>query len=397
MADPVRRRVPRRGRALLGGGARARGATHQRRGRHRRARGGDRHQRLDRAGRRRRRARRPPRLSTPVTHVELLPNLQESTVRAVRTAGVGSVALVDIAEPTAGPGEIVLEVAAAAVCNTDRKLVAKGTEQPRTLGHELTGHTSDGTLVGVHPEVSCQRCEACLRGWENRCPDRVSLGIGRDGGLAERIVVPADRTVEITGLDPVVGAMLEPLATVVHAVELTRVEPDARALVVGGGVMGVLSAWVLAARTATVGLLQRSQPRRQLAVDLGIDRVVARPEDVPGALGGAPDLVVVTAPGAAPLAQALELVRPGGTVHAFAGSPGGAPVDANLVHYRHLTLVGSTGSRLTDYRTAAAMVAAGEVPLGRLPHRTVALDELPHVLTADTDPTVLKTVAVVTG
>ena len=116
--------------------------------------------------------------------------------------------------------------------------------------------------------------------------------------------------------------MLEPLATVVHAVELTRVEPDARALVVGGGVMGVLSAWVLAARTATVGLLQRSQPRRQLAVDLGIDRVVARPEDVPGALGGAPDLVVVTAPGAAPLAQALELVRPGGTVHAFAGSPG---------------------------------------------------------------------------
>jgi L-iditol 2-dehydrogenase len=78
-------------------------------------------------------------------------------------------------------------------------------------------------------------------------------------------------------------------------------------------------------------------------------------------------------------------VAAGGQVHVFAGTPDGAVVDANPIHYRHLRVVGSTGSTLADYRRARDLVASGEIPLDRLPRRTVGLDDVPAVL-ADSAP-----------
>ena len=90
----------------------------------------------------------------------------------------------------------------------------------------------------------------------------------------------------------------------------------------------------------------------------------------------------------------LESVDAGGRVHAFAGVPGGAPVDANLVHYRHLRLVGSTGSTLADYRRARDMAASGSIRLERLPSRAIALEEIPQILLdPHPDPRTLRFVA----
>jgi len=78
-------------------------------------------------------------------------------------------------------------------------------------------------------------------------------------------------------------------------------------------------------------------------------------------------------------------------VHAFAGTPGGAPVDANIVHYRHLRLVGSTGSTVEDYRRSRDRARSGAVPLDRMPARTVALDEVPRaLLDREPDPRMLR-------
>ena len=74
---------------------------------------------------------------------------------------------------------------------------------------------------------------------------------------------------------------------------------------------------------------------------------------------------LVTAPGVEALSWAIDHVDVGGRVHAFAGTPGGAPVDANIVHYRHLRLVGSTGSTVEDYRRARDLARSGAVPLDR--------------------------------
>jgi L-iditol 2-dehydrogenase len=145
--------------------------------------------------------------------------------------------------------------------------------------------------------------------------------------------------------------------------------------------MGVLCVWALQAAGARVAVTQRSAARRALALRLGADAVLDPDDDPAKALGDVPVAAVVAAPGAGALEYALRAVAPGGRVHAFAGSPGGAPVDANLVHYRHLMLTGSSGSRLADYQYARDLAATGRVDLGRLPCTILSLDHAAARLT----------------
>jgi len=299
---------------------------------------------------------------------------------AVEVGAPGTAELVSTPSPAPGPGEVRVRVAAAAVCATDRRLAAAGADPPRIPGHEAAGRLDDGTPVGIHPDVGCGHCAACRAGLENRCQDRTSIGIDRDGGLAQWVAVPAGHAVPLDGLDLELAPLLEPLACCLHALSLVQVCRGEAALVVGAGAMGLLCTWALRAAGARVAVAQRSEPRRRLAGTLGADAVVAPGEDPAARLGAAPAVAVVAAPGAEALAWALAAVAPGGRVHAFASTPGGAAADANLVHYRHLTLVGSTGSTLRDYRRARDLALAGAVPLDRLPRTTVPLQQVPAVL-----------------
>jgi L-iditol 2-dehydrogenase len=310
-------------------------------------------------------------------------------VRAVRLDGPDDVRVVEVPTPRAANDEVLVEVERAAMCATDVKLVAQGTDPPRVLGHELAGRLVGGRFVGVHPDIGCGRCSFCSSGFENRCPDRVSIGLDRDGGFAQMVSVPKRHTVPLD-LDVDLAPLIEPLACCVHAVRMLRVEDGDLALVVGVGPMGLLTMWTLIAHGVRVGVCQRSEQRRRLADELGAD-VVFGPEDpVQKIMGEPPRVAVVAAPGSSALAYALRSVVVGGIVHAFAGTPGGATVDANVVHYRHLSLVGSTGSTVSDYERAAHLVSSGFVPLERLPTTTISLDELPDALRGSHKNSALK-------
>lgn len=318
-------------------------------------------------------------------------------MRAVRLNGPGSARVEDVPQPEPGPGEVAVAVTTAAVCGTDRKLVARGEPVGHVPGHEVAGRLAGGIPVGVHPDTGCGRCPMCSRGQHNRCADKRSVGVDRDGGLAETVVVPTAHAVTLDGIDATIAPLLEPLACCVHAVRRLRVEPGENALVVGAGAMGVLTMWTLQAEGLHVHVCQRSERRRRLVATLGASSVFGPDDDPAAHLPAPPTVVVVTAPGAAPLQWALDVVAPGGRVHAFAGTPGGAEVDANTVHYRHLELVGSTGSGLSDYHRAAELARSGEVDLDRLPCRVVGLDQAPAALSGPPDPDHLRTVVDLTG
>jgi threonine dehydrogenase-like Zn-dependent dehydrogenase len=313
-------------------------------------------------------------------------------MRAVRIGAPESAELVDLPVPTAGAGEVLVRVRVASICPTDRRLLSRGMDPPRVPGHEIGGHLEDGTRVGVHPDVGCGRCAHCRAAFENRCPDRVAIGIQRDGGLAEWVAAPEGHVVPVEGVDPQIVPLLEPLGCSLHAVARLGVERGERAVVLGAGAMGVLGAWALRSAGARVAIVEPVADRREQALELGADAAVGPDDDVAGALGGDPDVGIVTAPGAEPLTWTLERVGVGGRVHAFAGMPGGALVDANLVHYRHLGLVGSTGSTVEDYRRARDLVLAGIVPLGRLPRTEIGLEEAPGALGTVPPPPALKVV-----
>lgn len=313
-------------------------------------------------------------------------------MRAVQISAPGVVALVDAASPSPEADEVVVRVETAALCATDRKLAARGSVPPRIPGHELAGRLEDGTPVGVHPDIGCGACPACLEGFENRCPHRTSIGLDRDGGLAEAVAVPLRHAVPLDGIDLKIAPILEPLGCCLHAVSLLGVRAGDAAVVVGAGAMGILCMWALQDAGATVAVCQRSPERRALAARLGADDILSPDERPVDVLGVEPRLAVVTAPGAEALQWALENVELGGLVHAFAGTPEGAPIDANVVHYRHLTLVGSTGSPLGDYERARELVADGRIALGRLPRATIGLEDAPNALLADPDRRELKVV-----
>jgi L-iditol 2-dehydrogenase len=314
-------------------------------------------------------------------------------MRAVRVGAPGTAELVELPRPEPDGDEVLVRVEATALCATDRKLAAGGSEPPRVPGHEVVGKLDDGELVGVHPDIGCGHCAQCAAGFENRCADRISIGLDRDGGLAEWLTAPRRHVVPLDGVSPDVAPVLEPLACCLHAVAMLDVVPGDGAVVVGAGAMGILCLWALQESGATVAVVQRSERRRALASELGADAVGA-PDD---ALGDLPRVAIVTAPGAEPLAWALDAVAVGGAVHAFAGTPGGAEVDANVVHYRHLSLVGSSGSSLADYERARDLVAGGRIDLGRLPRTTVPLELAPAALLESPDHGTLKVVVDVRG
>ncbi len=312
-------------------------------------------------------------------------------MKAVRIEGPGRVETVELPNGVPGPGEVSIHVEAAAICATDRRLAAMGTPVPRIPGHEVAGVLEDGTEVGVQPNVGCGRCTSCALGLENRCPDHEDIGIQRDGGLAERIVVPERHVVPLDGFPLHLAPSIEPLACCLHAVGMLDVADGDLTVVVGAGTLGIIGMWALQAAGARVAVVQRSEARRRLAAELGADAVFEPGDDVVAALGTLPAAALVTAPGVEALSWAIDHVDVGGRVHAFAGTPGGAPVDANIVHYRHLRLVGSTGSTVDDYRRARDLARSGAVPLDRIPSRTVALDEVPRALVdREPDPRMLR-------
>jgi L-iditol 2-dehydrogenase len=121
-------------------------------------------------------------------------------MKAVRVGTGGGVELVETERPSPATGETLVRVEAAAICATDRKLAAGGAGASVILGHELAGRLDDGRAVGVHPDVGCGVCRFCRAGFENRCPDRVSIGIDRDGGLAEWVAVPQGQALPLDGV-----------------------------------------------------------------------------------------------------------------------------------------------------------------------------------------------------
>jgi L-iditol 2-dehydrogenase len=311
-------------------------------------------------------------------------------MRAVRISAPGVAEVLDVPEPQPTAADVLVRVEAASLCATDRKLATRGSPEPRIPGHEVAGRLADGTPVGLHPDIGCGHCAACRSGLENRCPDRTSIGLDRDGGLAEWVAVPSEHAVALDGVDVDVSPVLEPLACCLHAVSLLDVRPGDSAVVVGAGAMGILCMWALQQAGAAVAVCQRSPERRELAAELGAQAVLSPDERAADALGESPRVAVVAAPGGQALEWALREVAIGGTVHAFAGSPDAASVDGNVVHYRHLRLVGSTGSTLTDYVDARDLVATGVVRPERLPGPRIGLEDVPAALLGRRDPFELK-------
>jgi len=299
--------------------------------------------------------------------------------------GVGNVALQDISEPTAAPGQVRIRVQAAGVCGTDLHIYKDEFRSfpPVVLGHEVAGEVDevgegvDGVEVGARVTTetyfsTCGVCRYCRNGQTNLCLNRRSIGSAVNGGFTQYLVVPAKNIHRLpSDIDFQAGALTEPLACVVHGVLSTpTVVPGDVAVIAGPGAIGLLTLQVVKASGATVVMLgtDADEQRLDLARDLGADYTVNVQRQNPAPLvaditpEGLGADVVYECSGAGPAAQQLpELVRRRGRfvqIGLF-----GKPVawDLDQICFKELVVTGSNASTPPAWTRALQLLATGSV------------------------------------
>jgi len=243
-------------------------------------------------------------------------------MRAVVVAGPRRLAVENVPDPIPEPGQAVLRVSACGICGSDLHVHQLAyLPAGAIMGHELCGEVVEaagglriGERVCVLPVLSCGRCPHCRSGLGMYCTAQRALGLGQAaGGFAEYVAVAPHETVRLPpGVDDEHGALVEPLAVALHAVDVARLAPGERCLVVGAGPIGLaLAVWARQLGAAEVIVSERAPGRRALAERLGATRVIdPEREDLAAVLG--PDGVDVAfeAVGARGLIQqCIERVR----------------------------------------------------------------------------------------
>lgn len=310
-------------------------------------------------------------------------------MRAYRLIGAGRAEVVDLPRPEPGPGEALLRVLAAGVCRTDLALLRSGGDGlalPVTLGHEVVGEVvalgedvaepQRGAVVAVYELLGCGRCPACAHGQDNVCRDVVpgAIGITRDGGMADHVVVPARNLVALGSVDPVHAAPLTDAGmTALHAVERGRpaLERGATAVVVGIGGLGHLAVQFLRA-TSTVRVIAVDVDRARLdfSAEIGADAgVLTGPDAADGVLaanaGRKVDVVFDFVGAQASLDLAAQVTRRGGAIVVTGGGGGQLSITARMgaggAPDREVAMVHTFGGTRTDLVRALALAEAGRV------------------------------------
>lgn len=318
--------------------------------------------------------------------------------------------------PKPSPGEVLIRVLVAGVCGTDLHLHAGefGPTYPLIPGHEIVGEVvaagagAPGSLVGQRVAVdntsSCGHCVECRRARPAFCLYLVAQGVNAPGGFAEFVSAPAVRCFAVDDLDPEVAVFTEPVACVVHGLDVLALPPGADVCLFGAGPTGLILASLLGRSGA--GRLVVAAPTRgklDLALARGADRAVLVDRFDPGAsyeelrrLAPPGFDVVIDATGApAVLEQTVALTRTGGTVFVYGMTPEATlwPVPAYEIFRRELTIKGSFAQQFSFDRALIALRGRRVITDGMITHR-FGLDSYGEALAAVSDSSVVKAVVI---
>lgn len=343
-------------------------------------------------------------------------------MRAVVYRGVNDLRVETVPVPRIRPDELLVKVAACGVCPTDIKKIQYGTvPPPRIFGHETAGTIAQvgarlrgfrpGDRVALHHHVPCLDCHACRHRAYAQCAQYKRTGITAGfepagGGYAEYVrvmsfVLPG--VVKIPARNSFLeGAMLEPVNTVLKAVNrLTLLRGDS-VLVAGQGPIGLMFTRLLALRGMSVVASDLMPSRLKLAREFGAKTALRGddknfPEQVVRATRGRGlDAAVITVPSDAVVHSALQLVRGAGRVLLFAHTRRGGEtsLDLSTLCVDEKDLIGSYSSDLTLQSESARIIFSRKLDVRKLITHQFPLDRAAAAidLAARPGPDSLKTV-----
>lgn len=300
----------------------------------------------------------------------------------------------DIADPTPGEGELVVKVGRCGICGSDLHMTedaAYGCKHGDVLGHEFAGEVvalgksvtanKVGDLVSVIPLKSCGQCEHCRKGEVQWCSQ---FGL-QGGGYAEYAVTRPNQCVTLPqGLTLADGAIIEPLAVALHGVNLSGLKTGDKVLVLGAGPIGLAVAfWARRYGAARVAVQDIAQFQHGRALDMGADSFVVDVADPVGsatrALGGKADIVFecVGLPGL--IAQAVEQVKPRGTVLLLGLCTKPDTFNSFAMLSKEVKLVTSAFFTVPEYEASLAALEQGAHATQLLVTDTISLADTPAV------------------
>jgi propanol-preferring alcohol dehydrogenase len=288
----------------------------------------------------------------------------------------------EVAIPSPGPGQALVEIVATGVCHTDLH-AAEGDwpikpTLPFTPGHEGAGivvalgsgvtHLKEGDRVGIAwLHSACGHCDYCLSGWETLCPEQQNSGYSVNGSFAEYAVAQSDylgripRNLSFVDAAPILCAGV----TTYKGLKMTETRPGEWVVISGAGGLGHVAiqyAKAMGLHVAAVDLgPEKMALARKLGAEITIDAKTQDPaKEIQKQIGGAHG-VLVTAVSPIAFKQAVGMLRRGGTCVLNGLPPGEFPVSIFDVVLNGYTLRGSiVGTRL-DLEEALAFAGEGKV------------------------------------
>ncbi|MFE6961704.1 alcohol dehydrogenase catalytic domain-containing protein [Streptomyces sp. NPDC057696] len=321
---------------------------------------------------------------------------------AARLYGAKDLRIEEMPEPEPGPGEVKIRVAYAGICGTDvheyfetprathEPNPLTGATLPQTLGHEFAGtvvargegvdRAAPGDRVCVRPIRTCGVCPRCVAGLDHLCAALAAIGVtSPGGGLAEYVVVPAGAVHRLPdGLSLEQGALVEPMAVALNAVERAGVRGGS-ALVTGAGAVGMGALFALKANGVDDVLVVEPSPARRAAAELHGARVLdPGAVDVVGEVmrhtgGRGVDAAIECAGRPDALNTAIRSLAARAPVVMVALYSGPVAIDASVVRLAELALLGSEAYPDGVFERVLAHMADGRFPTdGWLEHIPLA-------------------------
>ncbi len=329
----------------------------------------------------------------------------ELTRRRAIVSSTDVVEVITEAIPPLEPGEVLVEMSVSGLCGSDKAGVHGEhafMKPPYYPGHEVVGvvvaaadgvdNVEVGDRVTIEPTLVCGHCKPCLHKMENLCENLQFFGCGyREGGMADVFSVPAAR-LHIVPKDftDYQAALIEPLATPVHAVRLAGDLTGRTVAILGAGTIGLLT--LIAVRRAGAAKILSTDTlakKRDLALALGADVVVDAGIDdlaavVRGELGESADFVFDCVANQATLGEAIKMAIKGGTVVVLGGPRKLATVDLPVIQEYQIRIQGAATYCWEDFETAIGIIGGDDFDANRFITATFPLPRAAEAFAAIT-------------
>jgi L-iditol 2-dehydrogenase len=342
--------------------------------------------------------------------------LKSVLLKSIPGKGRLEAVVIEIPEPAAGPGDIVIEMRTCGLCGTDiEKIRGEYTASMPVIGHEAVGVVSavgegvleveEGDRVFPHHHVPCYECRYCKRGSETMCGDYKTSNLD-PGGFSELFRVPAWNVKHggVLQVPPQVtdeeASMIEPVACCGRAISRCGVVADDSVLIVGAGPVGLSHALLLGSMGSQTMVTDIVEPRLRFAERMGVGRVVdASRADVPREAkewtgGRGADVVIVASGSQKAVTQALKSVRRGGVVCLFGIPVKGSMLECRLsdIYNSDIAIVPSYGAAESDTAKALKIIAARDVDFRPLITHRFPLEEFNRGVEVATQGQAMKVV-----